>query len=94
MSCESELPATLSDSKDFLLRIMGAKVTVETTDGRQFFGSLLCTDRDANIVMKNAVEYPAPGTAVKDDLTRRLFLITIRGAHIKRMLIDKGYLPK
>ncbi len=92
MACQIEAPPNDNplNPKDFLTRLMGSIVTVEIIDGRKFVGLLLCTDRDANIVMRNALEYPPPGTAIKDDLTRRLFLITIRGVHIKRMFADKS----
>nr|CDS15460.1 solute carrier family 35 member C1 [Echinococcus granulosus] len=78
----------LDESKYFLLRLMGAKITVEILDNRKFVGSLMCTDRDGNIAMRDVVEHPPPDVAVKDNLTRRLFLITIRGIHIKKILVD------
>ncbi|EUB64991.1 GDP-fucose transporter [Echinococcus granulosus] len=78
----------LDESKYFLLRLMGAKITVEILDNRKFVGSLMCTDRDGNIAMRDVVEHPPPDVAVKDNLTRRLFLITIRGIHIKKILAE------
>ena len=90
MACETSRhqDESLEESKSFLLRLMGAKVTVEIIDGRKFVGSLMCTDRCSNIVMRDVVEHPPPGSAVKDNLLRKLFLITIRGEHIRKILLN------
>lgn len=80
--------ADLDDPKSFLLRLMGTKITVEIIDNRKFVGLLMCTDRDGNIAMRDVIEQPPPNAAVKDNLTRKLFLITIRGVHIKKILAD------
>uniref|UniRef100_A0A0X3NW00 N-alpha-acetyltransferase 38, NatC auxiliary subunit n=1 Tax=Schistocephalus solidus TaxID=70667 RepID=A0A0X3NW00_SCHSO len=79
-----------NESREFLRKLMGSSVTVEIVDGRTFSGSLLCTDGEANIVMGSCIEYPPPGTYGKDDLSRRLFLITIRGVHIKRIFLNSN----
>lgn len=91
-SMASQRPISdLDESKSFLLRLMGARITVEIIDSRKFVGLLMCTDRDGNIAMRDVIEHPPPNTAVRDVLTRKLFLITIRGIHIKKILVDDTF---
>ena len=89
MACATSLNRDdfFEESKSFLLGLMGTKITVEIVDGRIFVGLLMCTDRNSNIVMRDVIEHAPPGSSVRDNLTRKLFLITVRGEHIRRILM-------
>ena len=56
MATVTATPATITD-KEFVRGLINKMLRVEISDGRILIGSLLCTDRDRNLIIGGAAEY-------------------------------------
>lgn len=59
------------------------------TDGRSLMGVFWCTDRDANVILGNCMEYMPPREDGSRDEPRPLGLAMIPGRHIVTMHLDQ-----
>lgn len=46
-----------NDPREILKSFLGRTLRIVITDGRVIFGDFVCTDRDANIILENSLEY-------------------------------------
>jgi small nuclear ribonucleoprotein (snRNP)-like protein len=57
-------------------------IRVTTTDNRAFFGSLICTDRDLNLILQDTTER-------RTDLRRYIGMVVIPGKLIGTIALQK-----
>ncbi|KAL5256835.1 hypothetical protein ACHWQZ_G011932 [Mnemiopsis leidyi] len=69
----------------FIKGLINKMLRVQISDGRVLVGSLLCTDRDQNLIMGGAAEYWHDETAGE---ARMLGLVMIPGRHITSVQVD------
>ncbi|KAK7204806.1 hypothetical protein BZA70DRAFT_280045 [Myxozyma melibiosi] len=87
----SSLPpvAAYENVKEFMSVLM----MVSTTDGRQFCGTLMATDRDRNLILSEASEQlPVGFQSRRGDRFRYVGMIAIPGKHILRIDASKDSL--
>ena len=69
------------------MSLLGRRLRIIIADGRLLIGRFACTDRNSNIILRNADEYsPSPtgeGDTQAPTLTRSLGMIVIPGKHIR-----------
>lgn len=65
-----------------LSQYISKPIRVTVSDGRAFFGQLMCTDRDCDVIIQDAVER-------RTDLTRYVGMIVVPGRLIKSISVQK-----
>lgn len=78
--------AELPQGKELLSRLLNTKLTIQLTDGRTLIGTFVCVDREANIIIASALEYP-DGEVVGDG--RILGLAMVPGRHVTSVKAEK-----
>jgi len=81
---------SLIDANSYFDEYFNFPLKIEISDGRIVKGHLICTDCNANIVMKNCIEYPSPEESQYENLTRNIGLLMIPGKHITKVLLCKN----
>ncbi|XP_063675179.1 N-alpha-acetyltransferase 38, NatC auxiliary subunit-like [Bolinopsis microptera] len=71
----------------FIKGLVNKMLRIQISDGRVLIGSLLCTDRDQNLIMGGAAEYWHDETAGE---ARMLGLVMIPGRHITSVQVDNS----
>ena len=76
----TQLDRNTGDGRAKLRSWLGKVFKVVITDGRQIVGVFVCTDRDANIILENSMEYGKPIGGNNEP--RALGVALIPGKHI------------
>lgn len=76
----------LPTGKELLRTLLNKILTIQLTDGRTLQGLFLCVDRDANIIIGSAAEYPSPELVGEP---RILGLAMVPGRHVVSITVSK-----
>jgi len=76
----------IPQGRELLRRLLNNKLAISLTDGRTLVGTFVCVDRDANIILGSASEYP-DSEVVGDG--RILGLAMVPGRHVVSIKVDK-----
>jgi small nuclear ribonucleoprotein (snRNP)-like protein len=60
--------------------LLGKPLRCTLSDGRRVVGKFVCLDRFANVLLREAEEVPAPGSA---EPAKRLGMVMVPGAHLR-----------
>ncbi|XP_065564735.1 N-alpha-acetyltransferase 38, NatC auxiliary subunit-like [Artemia franciscana] len=73
--------------REYIRSLLNKSMLIQTTDGRTFIGSFLCTDKESNVILGSCMEY-RPGDENLDEEPRSLGLAMVPGKHIVKMMSD------
>ncbi|KAL9083111.1 MAG: hypothetical protein Q9159_005985 [Coniocarpon cinnabarinum] len=75
-------------SVNYLESLLGQQLRIHISDGRIFVGQFKCTDKEANVILSNAMEFRSVKQKDSDNeemRSRLVGLIVVPGPHIRKV---------
>eukprot|EP00056_Hartaetosiga_gracilis_P007528 m.109434 g.109434 ORF g.109434 m.109434 type:complete len:137 (-) comp12732_c0_seq1:8300-8710(-) len=73
--------------KEKLRSFLGMEARIEIKDGRVFYGTFMCVDKQRNVILQHVSEWKAVDG--KMEMRRNISLITVPGEHIVSFGIER-----